>query len=129
VQAPKGSHGIDSGLGYLQGPGQNNFDLVLQKNIPFSKDGKRYFQFRFEGYNAFNKTQWSGINTGATFGGGSSAAAALTNNTIINLPTAVAAKGPTPNTNGGAFGFGAANNVRSNGGANRVAQAGIKVYF
>jgi Carboxypeptidase regulatory-like domain len=129
VAAPKGSHGIDSGIGYLEGPGQNNFDLVLQKNMPFSKDGKRYVQFRLEAYNAFNKTQWSGINTGATLGGGSTIAAALANSTIINLPTAVAAQGPTPNTNGGVFGFGAANAVRSNGGANRVMQLGLKLYF
>jgi len=68
--------------------------------MPFSKDGKRYLQFRLEGYNAFNKTPWSGINTGATLQGGSTIAAALANNTIVNLPTAVAAQGPTPNTNG-----------------------------
>jgi hypothetical protein len=97
--------------------------------MPFSKDGKRYLQFRLEGYNAFNKTPWSGINTGATLQGGSTIAAALANNTIVNLPTAVAAQGPTRNTNGVTFGFGAANNVRANGGANRVVQLGLKLYF
>jgi len=131
VQAPKGSHGIDSGIGYLEGPGQNNFDLVLQKNIPFSRDSKRYFQFRLEGYNALNKTQWSGINTSATFGAASSSTVgqALASTTLINLPTAIAAQGPTPGTNGGTFGFGAANGVRSNGGSNRVVQLGLKAYF
>ena len=129
VAAPKGSQGVDSGVGYLEGPGQNNFDLVLQKNVPFSKNEKRYVQFRLEGYNAFNKTQLSGINTSATLGGGATIPAALANSTIINLPTAIAAQGPTPGTNGGVFGFGAANGVRSNGGANRVVQLGLKLYF
>jgi hypothetical protein len=129
VAAPIGSHGVDSGVGYLEGPGQNNFDLVLQKNVPFSKDGKRYVQFRLEGYNALNKTQWSSINTSATLGGGSTIAAALANSTINNLPTAIAAQGPTPTINGGVFGFGAASGVRSNGGANRVVQLGLKLYF
>ncbi|MBI3424161.1 MAG: carboxypeptidase regulatory-like domain-containing protein [Acidobacteria bacterium] len=51
---------------YLRGPGVNNFDLSLSKRFPV-KSEKRYFQLRWEAYNAFNHTQYSGINTGARF--------------------------------------------------------------
>ena len=122
VPAPKGSHGNDSGIGYLEGPGQNNFDMVLQKNIPFSKDSRRYFQFRMEAYNALNKTQWSGLNTSATLAGGTTVAAALANPTITNLPVGLTGASAA---NGGRFGFGALNAVR----AARIVQLGLKLYF
>lgn len=50
----------------LRLPGTANFDLSLFKNIPL-KSERRYLQFRWELYNLFNHTQWSGVNTGAQF--------------------------------------------------------------
>lgn len=47
-------------------PGVNNWDISLFKNVPVMKEN-RYFQFRFEMYNAFNHTQYSGVNTSASF--------------------------------------------------------------
>jgi len=39
--------------------------LSLFKNIPLG--GRRQLQFRVEAYTAFNHTQWSNINTAASF--------------------------------------------------------------
>jgi hypothetical protein len=49
----------------IQGPGFQNWDLSLFKNIPLG--GRRQLQFRVEAYNAFNHTQWSNINVAASF--------------------------------------------------------------
>jgi carboxypeptidase family protein/TonB-dependent receptor-like protein len=50
----------------FRNPGTHNWDLSLFKNIPL-KGESRYLQFRWEIYNAFNHTQWSGIDTTARF--------------------------------------------------------------
>jgi hypothetical protein len=47
------------------GPGVNNFDLALTKNLPIND--KARFQFRLEMYNAFNHTQFSTWDTTARF--------------------------------------------------------------
>jgi hypothetical protein len=50
----------------FRGPGHNNWDLSITKNFPvFSED--RQFQFRTEFYNAFNHTQFSGLDSTARF--------------------------------------------------------------
>src|SRR5262249_28786472 len=46
--------------------GTHNWDFSLFKNIPL-KSESRYLQLRWEVYNAFNHTQWSGIDTTARF--------------------------------------------------------------
>jgi hypothetical protein len=50
----------------VRNPGVNNTDLTLSKRFPV-KSEKRYFQFRWEAYNVFNHTQYSGINTAARY--------------------------------------------------------------
>jgi outer membrane receptor protein involved in Fe transport len=57
----------------IRGPGLNDFDISLVKNMPI-KDRLR-LQLRVEMYNAFNHTQFSAINTTALF----NAAGAQTN--------------------------------------------------
>jgi hypothetical protein len=47
-------------------PGTNNWDISLFKKIPL-KSETRYLQFRWEIYNVFNHTQFSGVNTSARF--------------------------------------------------------------
>ena len=47
-------------------PGVHNWDVTLFKRIPFGV-GRRYLQLRWEVYNLFNHTQFSGVNTTATF--------------------------------------------------------------
>jgi len=50
----------------IRGPGQNNWDITLTKKFPL-KSERRSFMFRAEFYNAFNHTQFSAIDTSATF--------------------------------------------------------------
>jgi hypothetical protein len=50
----------------FRGPGINNFDMSIFKNIPVFHERAR-FQLRFEAYNAFNHTQFSGVNSSAVF--------------------------------------------------------------
>ncbi len=45
----------------VRNPGVNNTDLALSKRFPV-KSEKRYITLRWEAYNAFNHTQYSGIN-------------------------------------------------------------------
>ena len=54
------------GTGIVRGPGINNWDVTLFKDFPILSD-KRSVQFRWEFYNLVNHTQFSGMNTTATF--------------------------------------------------------------
>lgn len=49
----------------IRGPGVNNFDIAVFKNFPIYESLKA--QFRCEMYNAFNHTQFTGIDTSARF--------------------------------------------------------------
>ena len=59
---PVGSFG-NAGVGYLTGPGFQNWDMSLAKKIPIGLGEKRSLQFRFEGYNTFNHTNYSGFDS------------------------------------------------------------------
>ena len=50
----------------VRNPGVNNTDLSLTKRFPV-KGESRYFQLRWETYNTFNHTQYSGINASARY--------------------------------------------------------------
>lgn len=50
----------------FRGPGINNVDLSLFKNIPLPSERWK-LQFRGEFYNTFNHTQFSSVDTGARF--------------------------------------------------------------
>lgn len=54
------------GRNVLTGPGRNNWDLALLKNIsaPWFGGEKASIQFRAESFNTFNHPQWSGVNIG-----------------------------------------------------------------
>jgi hypothetical protein len=64
ARTPKSDFG-NAGIGLLRGPGINNWDISITKRFPITE--QRYFQFRSEFYNAFNHTQFSGLQTGARF--------------------------------------------------------------
>ena len=49
----------------LRGPGINNWDMAILKNFPIHEQIR--LQFRWELYNAFNHTQFTSVNTTATF--------------------------------------------------------------
>ena len=48
-------------------PGTNNWDISLFKTFKLSKDGGVRMQYRLEMYNAFNHTQFTGVDTTARF--------------------------------------------------------------
>jgi hypothetical protein len=50
----------------FRNPGTHNWDFSFFKNIPLKRES-RYLQLRWEIYNAFNHTQYSGIDTTARF--------------------------------------------------------------
>jgi hypothetical protein len=56
----KGDPG-NAGKYSVRNPGVNNNDIALSKRFSLAKE-ERYFQLRWEAYNAFNHTQYSGIN-------------------------------------------------------------------
>lgn len=49
----------------LRGPGINNWDMVLMKNLPIRENLR--MQFRAEAYNAFNHTQFATFDAAARF--------------------------------------------------------------
>jgi hypothetical protein len=61
----------------FRGPGLNNWDMSLFKNMPLTE--RWHAQLRVEAYNLFNHTQFSGVNTSAQF----NTAGALTNGTTF----------------------------------------------
>jgi hypothetical protein len=69
------------GRNQLTGPGRNNFDLALEKNIstPWFKGEHGTLQFRLETFNSFNHPQWKYVNTGCS--GNNSFGVACNNNT------------------------------------------------
>ena len=58
---PLGTDGTAS-LGDCYGPGENNWDIALHKDFKISE--RVNVQFRMEFFNAFNKTQFEGVNGG-----------------------------------------------------------------
>jgi hypothetical protein len=57
----------NSGIGILDGPGSHVANLALMKKFPFSGE-KRYFQFRWEAFNALNHVNLHDPNTTITQG-------------------------------------------------------------
>lgn len=102
-----GSIGADSGSGAFNGLGYRNWDSSMMKRFQLGGDSRRYVQIRFETYNVFNHTEWSGVNLTPTFN--------PTTGAITNLPT----------NGGGIFGYGALNAVRPA----RTVQLGAKLTF
>ena len=59
AQTAQGSDGLKLSI---RGPGINQWDISLLKSTRIAE--KVNLQFRFETFNTFNHTQWSGVNTG-----------------------------------------------------------------
>ncbi|MCC7174340.1 MAG: TonB-dependent receptor [Bryobacterales bacterium] len=109
--AGKGSLGMESAVRPFRGPGVNNWDLSLYKKIPVGGSEDRYFQLRFETYNAWNHTQWNAFANNPTFANDGTGR-------ITNLSSLVGG-------GGGRFGFGALSGVRTP----RNIQIALKFYF
>jgi hypothetical protein len=70
--APQGLSFGTVGRNSLNNPNRTNFDVGLFKHFAIKE--KRSLEFRAEGYNVFNHTQWSGVNGGTScFGADNSA--------------------------------------------------------
>jgi hypothetical protein len=93
---PVGSIGLGCSRNNLWGPGINDWDMSLQKNIPIKE--RAHLELRVEAFNVFNHTQFSGVNNTLNFSG-------LTNPQPTNLPYNSA--GQLVNING----FGTVNGV------------------
>jgi len=62
---PPGYYG-DAPVLPVRGPGLNNWDLTLMKQLRLWSESSS-LQFRSEFYNAFNHPQFNSVDTGATF--------------------------------------------------------------
>jgi len=51
----------DAGRNILNNPSRTNWDMGLFKRFPIGGEA-RAFEFRAEGFNVFNHTQWNGVN-------------------------------------------------------------------
>jgi hypothetical protein len=107
--AAKGSLGMDSGYNRLRGPGLQQWDMSLFKNISIRERAR--IQLRLEAYNAFNHAEWGSVNAAAIFN---------TAGKIINLPNQLGGTG-------GRLGFGAENSIRAN--SQRIVQIAAKITF
>jgi outer membrane receptor protein involved in Fe transport len=104
--ASPGSIGLESGIDFLYGPGQINFDIAVQKEFAIKERVR--IQFRADAFNAFNHANFTGLNSGLNF-----KAYPNTNGQVSGLPgLAATALGRNDTANGcsaGASGFGCLN--------------------
>lgn len=63
VVAPIGSAGLGP-IRYVRNPSFINHDISIFKNFPLGGEGRRFLQLRAELFNAFNQTQFAGVNIG-----------------------------------------------------------------
>ena len=65
ARPPRGNYG-NAPIANVRGPGFNNWDMIFLKHVPLKSEA-RFFEFRWEMYNAFNHTQFGQIDTTAQF--------------------------------------------------------------
>jgi hypothetical protein len=71
------SLGLESPVNFVRGPGWNNWDMSLQRNVNVTE--KTRLEFRVDAFNVFNHTQFSGLNSTINF-------KSYTDATVMNLP-------------------------------------------
>ena len=98
VASTFGSQGFESGRNFLRVGPINSWDLALSKEFRIKERYK--FEIRLDAFNAFNHTQFDGVNSTANFASQGSTA-------ITNLP--FNSSGGLTNLNG----FGSVNSVRT----------------
>jgi hypothetical protein len=64
VRTPQGLSFGTVGRNSLNNPNRTNFDMGLFKHFAFNE--ARALEFRAEGYNVFNHTQWNGVGGGTS---------------------------------------------------------------
>ncbi|HEU4390218.1 MAG TPA: hypothetical protein VFV34_20620, partial [Blastocatellia bacterium] len=107
---------------YLRNPGINVTDLAVLKNIPFGERAK--LQLRLEAFNAFNQTQFSGVNrtNNITNGANQTGAAIFNDYTGLKITNNLRPAGSTATL--GTF-FGEYNAARDP----RIVQVAVKFLF
>ena len=105
-----GSRGLEAPRNYLINPGINNWNISLQKEFAFKERAR--LQLRGDAFNAFNHTQFSGINSTLNI-------SSLTNGTFTNLY-----KNPDGSINN-KNGFGTVSGARDP----RIMQLGVRLQF
>jgi len=65
ARPPQGSYGNEP-VTVIRAPGFSNWDMTFNKHIPIKSEA-RFFEIRWEMYNAFNHTQFSQLDTTAQF--------------------------------------------------------------
>jgi hypothetical protein len=125
LPALPGSIGLESGIDYLTGPGQINFDIAVQKEFAIKERVR--FQFRVDAFNAFNHTNFNGYNSTLNFNAWPRDA----NGIITGLPTmAATALGRNPNGTFNLTGFGTATQTGPGAlGYSRILQMLVRVTF
>lgn len=109
---------------YLRLPGFLNHDVSVFKNFPLGGETRRMIQLRLEMFNAFNTTQFVGVNSGAQW---------VTSNGVIGAgvfnvwPNVTVTNNLRPATSALQLGqyFGEPNAARGP----RIIQLGVKFYF
>ena len=56
----------NAGVNIMYGPGYVNFDMSIAKKIPLHRESQS-MQLKFDAFNAFNHTQFTGVNAGFIF--------------------------------------------------------------
>jgi hypothetical protein len=56
---------LESGINFLYGPSNLNFDMAIQKQFVVKE--RLHFQFRVDAFNVFNHTEFSGYNSTLNF--------------------------------------------------------------
>ncbi len=107
-----GSIGTESSRNYMVGPGVNNWDMAVQRQVNLMAEGRLKLNFRADAFNVFNHAQFSGVNSTVNF-------KAINDPTVTNLP--YNSSGVLTNKNG----FGTINGVRSA----RVMQFVVRLTF
>lgn len=108
----------------LRGPGFVNHDVSVFKNIPLGKESVRRLQLRLEMFNAFNNTEFSGINSATQLvtPGGAIGSAVFSSYPNVAITNNLRPAGSTAAL--GQF-FGEYSGARDG----RIIQLGVKVYF
>jgi hypothetical protein len=84
IVGPPALGNLGGGAGVLSYPHITNFDLTMTKNIPLGADKRRVLRFQVQAYNAFNHSEFNGMNTGIQFNPTTNA---VSNATAVGLPT------------------------------------------
>jgi hypothetical protein len=79
--APQGLSFGTVGRNSLNNPQRTNFDMGLFKHFAFNE--ARALEFRAEGFNVFNHTQWNGVNGGTSCFDFSSSSDCWNNNNFL----------------------------------------------